>query len=115
MVADHVLHRVITGTLAPVPDELANGTKFLRHFYNELVAEYSCFFGEEKLVDTLLEFDKKQFDGEMFDQPFANDVHHGSLISFYQPSETGGSVAKLLTNVEVKLQVHKRVIYASTH
>ena len=104
MVTDHVLHRVITGALAPVPDELANRTKFLRHFYNEIVAEYSCFFGEDKLEDTLVEFDKDVYNGEMFEQSFINDAHQGSLVSFYQPSE-GGSHAKLLSNVDVKLQV----------
>ena len=102
MVTDHVLHRVITGTLAPVPEELANSTKFFRHFYNEIIAEYSCFFGQDKLEDTLLEFEKNEFKGELFKQPFGGDAHQGSLVSFYQPSETEGRVHH---NVDVKLQV----------
>ena len=112
MVTDHVLHRVITGTLAPVPEELANGTKFLRHFYNEIISEYSCFFGQDKLDDTLRDFDKREYSGEMFDQPFANDAHQGSLVSFYQPSDTSGSSAKMLSNVDVKMQVGE-IVFAT--
>ena len=111
MVTDHVLHRVITGTLAPVPDELANGTKFLRHFYNEIISEYSCFFGQDKLNDDLVDFDKNEYNGEMFEQPFANDAHQGSLISFYQPSDTSESSAKMLSNVDVKMQVEGMLIF----
>ena len=108
MVTDHVLHRAITGTLAPVPDELANSTKFLRHFYNEIVSEYSCFFDQDQLETELREFDETERNGEMFAQPFANDVHQGSLVSFYQPSDTGDQTsAKILSNVDVKLQVIK--------
>ena len=83
MITDHILHRAITGTLAPVPDELANSTKFLRHFYNEIISEYSCFFGHDQVEKELMEFDKTERNGEMFAQPFANDVHQGSLVSFY--------------------------------
>ena len=107
MITDHILHRAITGTLAPVPDELANSTKFLRHFYNEIISEYSCFFGHDQVEKELMEFDKTERNGEMFAQPFANDVHQGSLVSFYQPSDTGDQTsAKILSNVDVKLQVN---------
>ena len=106
MITDHVLHRAITGTLAPVPEELANGTKFLRHFYNEIISEYSCFFDQDQIEKELLEFDKTERNGEMFEQPFANDSHQRSLVSFYQPSDTGDQTsAKILSNVDVKLQV----------
>ena len=107
MITDHILHRAITGTLAPVPDELANSTKFLRHFYNEIIAEYSCFFDQDQVEKELIEFDKIERNGEMFDLAFANDVHQGSLVSFYQPSDTGDQTsAKILSNVDVKLQVN---------
>ena len=54
-----------------------------------------------------MEFDKTERNGEMFAQPFANDVHQGSLVSFYQPSDTGDQTsAKILSNVDVKLQVN---------
>ena len=106
MVTDHVLHRVITGMLAPIPDELSNPPKFLRHFYNELVSEYSPFFHQDKCVDGLVDFDKTEHEGEVFEKVFMGDDHHGSLVSFYQPADINGSVPNgRLTNVEVKMQV----------
>ena len=114
MVTNHVLHRVITGALAPVPDELANRTKFLRHFYNETISEYSCFFGEEKVEEALLEFDKTEFDGELFEKPFSTDVHQGSLVSYYQPSETAGGETAT-SNVDVKLQTTGETVQALIH
>ena len=88
--------------------ELANSTKFLRHFYNEIVSEYSCFFDQDQLEKELEEFDETERNGEMFAQTFANDAHQGSLVSFYQPSDTGDQTsAKILSNVDVKLQVNR--------
>ena len=111
MVTDHVLHRVITGTLSPIPDELSNPVKFLRHFHNEIVAEYACFFDQDKTIETVMEFDQTEYNGEIFEQTFDSDEHQGSLISFYQPADLAsprmsrGSITKLTTSVDVKLQV----------
>ena len=81
LVTDHLLHRVISGMLAPSPEEqTVTGSKFTQHSFNEIVEEYSCFDSFEKCSDKLLEFDEKS-------KIFGEDVDR-NLLSLYQFSET---------------------------
>ena len=78
MITDHLLHRVISGMLAPIPEEQTmTKSKFIQNSFNEILEEYSSFDSYEKCCESLAAFWAK----------LKEDVDCNSL-SVYQCSES---------------------------